>query len=106
MSSRRPWLSLVDGSSGGDASPPIDRGGGPPHDGGMEARVARLEDSVSDIRSTLGRLEPLLRQQSIDMAEMKGRVAHMPTLFQTGATMLAINAGIVAVAGLIVVLLK
>lgn len=72
----------------------------------MEARVARLEANVSDIRSTLGRLEPLLRQQSIDMAEMKGRLAHMPTLFQTGATMLAINAGIVAVAGLIVVLLK
>ncbi|MFG1376980.1 hypothetical protein [Xanthobacter autotrophicus] len=41
----------------------------------MEARVARLEDDMKEIRSDLKALR-------IDVAEMKGRVASLPTTWQ------------------------
>lgn len=43
---------------------PVDSGGGPPHDSGMEARVARLEDDVKEIKAALGRLEPSLSEMN------------------------------------------
>lgn len=72
----------------------------------MEQRVAKLEADSGEVKEVLKRLEPAISKLTVDMAELKGRVAHMPTLWQIGTTMLAINAGIVAVAGLIVTLLR
>lgn len=44
--------------------PSLAFGGGPPHDSGMEARVARLENDVKEIKATLGRLEPSLSEMN------------------------------------------
>jgi hypothetical protein len=55
----------------------------------MEARVARLEAGVSDIKATLARLEPVLSQVSKDLVELKvavakleGRTSQLPTTVQ------------------------
>lgn len=40
----------------------IDNSGGPPHDGGMEARVAKLEEFVVDTRERLTKIETRLDQ--------------------------------------------
>lgn len=39
---------------------PIDRSSGVPHDPIMEERIGRLEQGMSDVRSTLARMEPML----------------------------------------------
>lgn len=68
------------GDDGGGALPP----GGP---GGtsddMEARVKRLEDESKEIRADLKKL-------LVDVAEIKGRVASMPTTLQLVGFVLAI----------------
>jgi len=43
----------------------------------MEARVARLEAGVSDIKATLARLEPVLSQVSKDLVDLKVAVAKL-----------------------------
>jgi hypothetical protein len=92
---------------------PLDGGGGGPHPPDMEQRVAKLETDVGEIKAILMRLEPALSRLVIDVAELKGRMIgiegqlrQVPTLWSIGGTMLAINAGIVAVAGLAVALLR
>ncbi|HYH22286.1 MAG TPA: hypothetical protein VD995_27065 [Azospirillum sp.] len=72
----------------------------------MEARVARLESDIGEIKDILRRLEPVWTKTRDDVLELKGKVARVPSLWQIAGTMLAINAGIVAVAGLIVALLR
>ena len=44
---------------------PLAGGGEPPHDGGMEARVAKLESAVEHIQRDLGEIK-------IDIREVKG----------------------------------
>ena len=41
-------------------TPPLAHGGEPPHDGDMEARIARLEDAMIDSRERLARIEATL----------------------------------------------
>lgn len=72
---------------------------GPPHDGGMEERISKLEDDVGEIKAILARLAP-----RID--EMYGRMQNVPTLMQIGGVVLGINAGIVAVSALLVRVLQ
>ena len=43
-------------SADGTVAPPP----GPPHDPGMEARVGRLEEDMSEVKATLRRLEPMI----------------------------------------------
>lgn len=50
-------VSPVDGTG-------VDNGGGPPHDGDMEARVAKLEEFVIDSRDRLTKIESRLDQTS------------------------------------------
>lgn len=54
-----------------DRTPPIDDGGGGPHDPHMEQRVARLENDVGEIKATLGRLEPMLARMSAEFTEFR-----------------------------------
>jgi hypothetical protein len=53
------------GASAGEELLTVARGGNPPHDGGMEARVAKLEEHVGQLRE--------------DVATIKERITHMPT---------------------------
>jgi hypothetical protein len=74
----------------------------------IESRLASLEAGEKIVE---GRLQVIETKVSAlpsgeSFGEIKGRVASIPSLFQIGAVMLGINAGIVAVAGLIIVLLK
>jgi chromosome segregation ATPase len=52
----------------------------------LDARVATLEADMREVKSTLGRIEPLLRsiderlrKLEIDVSEMKGKVSQLPT---------------------------
>ncbi len=62
--------------------------GGPPHDNGMEQRVAKLEDDVREMR---GDIKALIK----DVAEIKGRLQAMPTTWQLVATNIGLAIAIV-----------
>lgn len=66
---RRPNLRLVEDMG------PIDNGPDDPQPPDMEARVAKLEADMSEVK---GDLKSLLK----DVSEIKGRVASMPTAWQ------------------------
>jgi hypothetical protein len=53
-----------------------DGGGEPPYDGGMESRVAKLEDVVSDVRERLVRIETRL-DHAATKEELQGLRADM-----------------------------
>lgn len=96
----------------------------------MEARVAKLEESIQGIDKALREIVPTIKDIAVeipkirrdleelpkirvDLAELKGRMTgvegqlrQVPSLWSMGGTMLAINAGIVAVAALIITLAK
>lgn len=77
---------LADGGGGGD-------------DGGMlDQRVAALEADMREVKGILGRIEKKLdqfddrlRRVELDVAEMKGRVAQLPTAW----TLLTGGAGLI-----------
>lgn len=56
-------------------SQPLPPGGGGGTYDPMEARVAKLEDDMKEVRSDLKAIR-------IDLAELKGRVASLPTTWQ------------------------
>ena len=71
----------------------------------MEARVARLEAGLSDIKATLARLEPVLSQVSKDLvdirtkdlvelkaaaAKLEGHVSQLPSTIQLLGFVLAV----------------
>lgn len=66
----------------------VENHGGGGHDGGMDGRVAKLEADVKDIRTDLKTLVK-------DVAELKGRAAAMPTMWQL-ITMFMAVVGVVA----------
>lgn len=79
------------------------KGGGPPHDSDMEARVTKLEENYGKVLEILGRLDVAIAAQTkdvgslkTDIAEIKGKLSHMPTMWSVAGTTLAINAGILA----------
>lgn len=53
-------------SSAGWPPSPIDGGGNPPHDGGMEARVAKLESAVEYIQRDIGEIKTDIREIKTD----------------------------------------
>ena len=76
----------------------LETGGGGPHDPGMEARVARLEADMTEVRAALGRLEPKI-------SEMFGAFPHLATKAELGkrptvAGIIAIVAVIAAIASM------
>ena len=77
---------------GRDRFPP---GGSGPHDPGVEARLARLEVNVDDIRTELQAIR-------VDIARMDGKLSNVPTTFQLvfmqAAIILAVFGGAMAFA--------
>lgn len=62
------------------------RGGGSDDGGGLDQRIGKLEADMREVRSILGRMEPLLRgiddrlrKIEVEAAETKGRVSQLPT---------------------------
>lgn len=80
-------------------------GGDPPHDGGMEARVAKLEATVEyikrdidEMRSSTARMAEELATARVDLAAIKVSLTHMPTTLQmwmaVGAVTLVVGGGL------------
>lgn len=98
----------------------VDGGGGGGHPPGMEQRVAKLEEGMTDIKVTLGRLEPTLaridagvRKLETDAAELKGRITgiegqirQLPTALQIVAIILAVNAAAITLGGFAIATLR
>lgn len=78
-------------------------GGGPPHDPGMEARVARLEDQFGRIEALLRGIDDRMRKFEVDAAEMKGRLSGLPS---TWAVVTTVIGGQITLVGLLFAALK
>lgn len=83
----------------------VETGGGPPHDGGMEARVAKLEATVdyiqrdiAEMRSSTAKMADELATARADLAVIKVTLTHMPTTLQmwmaVGAVTLVVGGGL------------
>lgn len=64
----------------------VESDGGPPHDGGMEARLAKLEIDVDYIKRDVGEMRQALFKVAdemsaarVELATIKERLDHMPT---------------------------
>lgn len=82
-----PWMS----------GPPVDNQGGPPHDGDMEARVAKLEVAVeyiqrdvAEMRASLDMLRDSTSLVQADVGIIKERLAHTPTTLSMWAALLTV----------------
>lgn len=82
---------------------PLETGGGPPHDGGMEVRIAKLEVAVdyiqrdvSEMRAALVKLGDSSAAMQGDMSAIRERMTHMPTKLAMWA---AVGAVVVTVGG-------
>lgn len=76
----------------------LENGGGGGNDGGMEARVAKLESDVShiqadvgEVRSDLRSVSERLRSVEVDIASIKERLSHMPTTVQMWVAVAAVT---------------
>lgn len=80
-------------------------GGGPPQDGGVEARVAKLEVAVeyiqrdiAEMRSSTAKMADELAMAKADLAAIKVSLTHMPTTLQmwmaVGAVTLLVGGGL------------
>jgi hypothetical protein len=60
----------------------------------MEARVARLEDDMREIKTDLKALREEVRsgfyRVAVDLAEVKGRMSHLPTVWQINLQMIGL----------------
>ena len=63
-------------------------GGGGPHDPTMEMRLLRLEDTLPRIEALMRSVDDRLRKVEVDLAEMKGRVTHLPSTWAMVTTIL------------------
>nr|WP_294510914.1 hypothetical protein [uncultured Rhodopila sp.] len=69
----------------------------------MVIRVQRLEDTCQRIEALLKRIDDRLRKVEIDVAEMRGRIAQLPSTWAMITTMLG---GQVAFAAAILAILR
>lgn len=67
---------------------PLSSAAGGPHDPDMATRVQRLEDTLPRIQALLQGLDERLRRGEVDLAEMKGRIANLPSTWAMITTML------------------
>lgn len=84
---------------------PLESGGGGGNDGGMEARVAKLESTVeyiqrdiAEMRSSTAKMVDELAMAKADLAAIKVSLTHMPTTLQmwmaVGAVTLLVGGGL------------
>ena len=82
-------------------TPALSGGGGGSTFDPMEARVARLEDDMREIKTDLKALREELRsgfkelgegvqKLALDVAEIKGRVTYLPTVWQINLQMIGL----------------
>jgi hypothetical protein len=69
----------------------------------MELRLQRLEDAMPRIEALLKNIGERMRRLEIELAELKGRVSHLPS---TWAMLTAITGGQVAFAAVIFAMLR
>lgn len=88
------------------ARPTIGNDGNPPHDGDMEARVAKLEAAVehiqrdvAEVRTSLALLNNTVSAVQTDVAVIKERLSHTPTTLQMWLALVAV---VVPVGGAVV----
>lgn len=88
----------------GGSNPPkpaLSGGGGGSTFDPMEARVTRLEEDMREIKADLKALRDEMRRGfndlgesvhklAVDVAEVKGRVAHLPTVWQINLQMIGL----------------
>ena len=90
---------------GAPAGRGIEGGGGPPHDGEMEARVAKLEAAVEYIQRDVGELRQSVEKArddisvlKTDVGVVKERLSHVPTKLEmwlaVGAVVLTVGGGL------------
>jgi len=83
----------------------VETRGGPPHDGDMEARIAKLESAMEyvqrdmgEARTALSKLVDEVSQSRADLAIIKERLEHTPTKLDVwkavAAILLPIGAGV------------
>ncbi|HGM6772790.1 TPA: hypothetical protein ACKQAW_003385 [Stenotrophomonas maltophilia] len=65
---------------------PVEKRGEPPHDGGMEARIAKLESSMEyvqrdmgEVRLALVKLADEVSQSRAELSAIRERLSHTPT---------------------------
>ncbi len=69
----------------------------------METRVGRLEEQFERIEGLLRSLDDRFRRFEVDGAELKGRIASLPSTWAMVTTMIG---GQITLAGLVFVILK
>lgn len=82
--------------SAAESKEPLGKGPGGPHDDGMEARVARLEADVAEMKADM---KTALR----DLSYLRGRLEQLPT---TWAMVTTIIGGQIALAGILIAALR
>jgi hypothetical protein len=87
-----------------DESTPLVGGGGPPHDGGMEARIAIVEMRMDRIEGKLDSVDTRLRGVDIKLAEIGGKldllVSKIPSWWQAPVSAAGLLALLLAALGL------
>jgi hypothetical protein len=69
----------------------------------MDARMARLEEQFSRIETLLRGVDDRLRNVETDIAELKGRVANLPSTWAMVTTMLG---GQITLAGFLIAIIR
>ncbi len=69
----------------------------------MDARMTRLEEQYSRIEALLRGVDDRLRKVETDIAELKGRVANLPSTWAMVTTMLG---GQITLAGFLIAIIR
>lgn len=77
--------------------PPLAEGGGPPHDPGMEARVAKLESDVDHLKTDVADIRTQVRDISNKIGEVATKLGVMEERTKHVATKAWVLAGVIVV---------
>jgi len=73
-------------------------GGSGPHDPGMDARVARLEDDMKEVKADLRTVKTDLAAIRADLGYLKGRMENLPTTWVMLTTLMGSQAALLVFA--------
>ena len=103
MSDSRPPKATVYPFPVANAGGSLAGGPGGPHDPTMETRLRRLEDMFARVEALMTSVDERLRKVEIEVAEVRGRLTHLPSTWAMITTMLG---GQVALAAAILAILR